>query len=491
MADASALEIAALLQQGNLVQAGYQLRALLQNEPDNPEGHRQMALLASRQGDLSAALEHMARAVVLLPARTDYRFQLGSLLAHSGQYESSLTHFESAVSVSPDFADAWYLMGLSLMRSGREREAAAALRRAWTLMPKDDRVLRALAELEFRSGYPADALPLWDELHRRHPDDITIILRKGETLSRLGMPDEAISVYSEGLQDSIDSEELWMALGQAEEDHGNRSGAEQAFNHALRLRPGWAFPLAGLLGLKRGDSAHDLLAQASTLLASSGLSDHDRALIGYEMGKAFDARGDHAQAMARWNDANSARIRMVGPFDPSTLLKKTDDILRAHPLRKVAANPHASMDDRLVFIVGMPRSGTTLTEQIIAAHPLAFGCGELPDIAMISRQLAPQPGDARPFENNCLSRQCTRDAIERYVEAVTRHAPEGSSRLVDKAPLNFLHLGLIAELFPRARVIWCRRDPRDIAISIYGENFALDEKYATSLHGIACYISMH
>lgn len=485
MMDTELEEIASLLQQRAFMQAESRLRQLLARFPGDPAVHRLLALLASGMGRNTEALQHMVNASALAPESAEFHFQLGSLLAAGGRYAEGIEHFSSAIRLQPGFADAWHFQGISLVRMQRDREALPALRRACQLAPDNLKTLEALAEAEFRCGYPADALPLWEHLQRVRPGDTHIVLRIGETLSRLGFLDRSISTYQAALEQLPDASELWMALAQAQEDKGDREAARHAFERALALRPGWAFPLGGLLGLERGQASPALIDSATALLASPSLSDHDRSLVGYELGKVFDAKGEYAAAISIWTDANAARRRMTGPYDPAELELMVEQAVgndQSSLLARFLAP--GNRDSRFVFIVGMPRSGTTLTEQIIAAHPLAFGCGELPDMALIARDLQ-WPWNASGIDDRKLQQ-----AIARYVDAATRHAPAGAIRLVDKAPLNFLHLDLVALLFPCTRVIWCRRDPRDIAISIYGENFALGEKYASDLTDIAHYIEM-
>lgn len=484
-------EIAALLQQGKFAQAENLSRKLLQEFPEDADLRRRIALLASRAGQHALALNCMTQAAALAPKFVEYRFQLGCLLAHAGHYAQSLTEFEETVLGWPDFADGWYFKGVALLRLGRDREALPALRRAHSLASKDAKILRALADLEFRIGYPADALPLWEQLHQLQPGDIEIILKKGETLSRLGSLDQAISTYSDGIRHAPDSPDLWMALAQAQDDRGDRIAAAQAFGKALHLRPDWPFPMAGLLSLHRDHAPESMVERTRFLLASASITDHDRSLLGYELGKVLDARGEYAEAMERWNDANSARIRMTGPFDPARLESKANNIIETCTAESFARPMSGSPEEhRFIFVVGMPRSGTTLTEQIIAAHPSAFGCGELPDIALISRELALEMARrGKPAARDYAPSQIT-EAIRKYTASAARHAPAEAMRLVDKAPLNFWDLDLIVRMFPQARVIWCRRDPRDIAISIYGENFALDERYATSLAWILQYVAI-
>ena len=485
MMDEELQEIASLLQQRAFAQAEYRLRKLLAGFPQHPAVHRMLALLASGMGRNAEALEHMTQASKLAPESAEFHFQLGSLLAHAGHYAKGLEHFTAATRLQPGFAEAWHFQGISLVRMQRDREALPALRHASQLAPDNLKILETLADTEFRCGYPADALPLWARLQALHPGDMHVVLRMGETLSRLGFLDRSIATYQAALERRPESSELWMALAQAQEDLGDREAASQAFERALALRPGWAFPLAGLLGLQRGQAPQSLIDSTTRLLASPSLSDHDRSLVGYELGKVFDAKGDYAAALSHWADANTARQRMTGPYDPAELQLTVEQAMgndqSSLPARSLALG---NQDSRFVFIVGMPRSGTTLTEQIIAAHPLAFGCGELPDMALIARDLR-WPENASGSDAWMLQQ-----AITRYTEAATRHSPAKAIRLIDKAPLNYFHLDLIALLFPHARVIWCRRDPRDIAISIYGENFALNEKYASDFPGIAHHIEM-
>ena len=185
--------------------------------------------------------------------------------------------------------------------------------------------------------------------------------------------------------------------------------------------------------------------------------------------------------------ANAARRRDQGEPDPADLARRVDASLAVfdRALFERAAGT-GNPDERPVFIVGMPRSGTTLLEQMLAAHPQVHGAGELPDVSLIARALPSRRG--RPQQWPHILEDIALDAIpaaaQRYLAAALRQAPAGTARVIDKYPMNYYLLGLVALMFPRARVIWCRRDPRDIAISIYGENFALAERLATRLDGI-------
>lgn len=468
--------------------------------PPPAEGHaaaaaqKAMAAQAARAGHYPQALAHMQRACELAPEAMGLRVELGCLLAHQGQLDASLAHFRLATEREPSLLDAWHFLGVTLLRLGRSLAAIAALRHAFAIAPDRPGTREALAEAEFRAGFPADALPLWRELSRRRPDDEDSTLKLGETLTRLGQGAEAVAVFRAALARRSSSPGLWMALGQAAEATGERDAAAQAYERALALRPGWIFPLSALLGLLRA-RAPDVRVDDATARLAGALPDGERAMLGYELGKVLDGRGEHAAAMQRWDDANAARRRERGDFDDAAMQLRIERTIATFDAQLFATRageiPGRSDDPRPVFVVGMPRSGTTLTEQILAAHPQVFGAGELLELALIARSLPTRDGSPPgwPPRLDQLAPDVIAWAARRWLEGASRGAPADAARLVDKEPMNFHLLGLAALMFPRARVIWCRRDPRDIAVSIYGENFSLDEPFATSMHGIGRYIA--
>ena len=454
-----------------------------------------VAQAAMRMGQPAFALSAMHQAVQLAPSDADLRFQYACLLAHEGQHSSALEHFYTSVPLQAGNPQAWRLLGVTLQRLGRHAEALKPLRKARELAPDNERVLETLAESEFHAGYPADALPLLQSLWQAKPSEPRRVLRLAETYNRLGRHQDAFTLLERSVPTIGEPDDLLVAMAQTAEDMGDREAAAHAYRAALARRPDWAFPLSGLLGLHRGSVDDALIAQSQSLMADEHLPDPDRALLGYELGKVFDARQRFDEAMSCWHQASAARQRMTGPADIAGYarqINKNIELLTRERLDARRARWAGHPDPRLLFIVGMPRSGTTLTEQILAAHPRGHGGGELPDIGLIVRNLPLEVGRDRTWPE-CLDDigdATLRTAAERYLQAATRGAPPAAATLVDKAPLNFLQLGLIELLFPHARVVWCRRDPRDIAVSVYGENFALEERLANALDDIGHYISL-
>ncbi|AUZ55608.1 hypothetical protein B1L07_11510 [Stenotrophomonas acidaminiphila] len=341
---------------------------------------------------------------------------------------------------------------------------------------------RILAEAELEANHPESAQALYAELLHTSPTDCTLRLRLAETHSQTADNQKAISILQQGLELTPDEPALHMALAQLLEDEGDGSEAERAYNAALRLSPGWPVALAGLIGVRRQPD-EELEQKALEILQSPTTHNADRAPLGYALGKLFDRSGRYPDAMHAWNIANAARTRTAGAYDPAALLRHLE-YLETH---YGGLQPHPPANDdqtpTVVFIVGMPRSGTTLTERLLAAHPFVHGCGELPDLPRIASELGPE----WPRLSTSMPTEALQALRADYLRSACRNAPPGKRVFVDKAPLNFFQLGLAQALFPNARVIWCRRDRRDVALSIYSENFSPASTFSTSFEGIAAY----
>lgn len=487
-------QIDQLQRQGAWAEAESRLQALAAQHPAQARIQRELAVLAARTGRLPLALQAMQRALTLAPQAAALHCEYGRLLGSAGRSDEALGAFRRASELDPQSAEAWFFLGVTELRAGAGAAAIAALRRAHALAPQSTPFLRALADAEFDYGDPSDALPCWRQLREATPDDLSCNLRLAETYSRLSRHAQAIELLVDGLRRTPQSPELFLALAQAREDTGDREGAEAAYRDALRWRPRWPLAVGALLELWRGRAESAMVELARELQASSALTDAERALVGFGLGKADDAAGRHEQAFRSWADANAARRRQIGPLDRDALRERIDTLCavydRALFSRLVGGG---SVDARPVFVVGMPRSGTTLVEQILASHPQVHGCGELPDLALLAHGLPLRLG--RLHEGGRAAAALQPDDLNsmaaRYLATLDDNGARDVARAIDKAPLNFFHVGLAALLFPQARVIWCRRDPRDVGLSIFSENFSLQSNYATDLADIGLFHQGH
>jgi tetratricopeptide (TPR) repeat protein len=483
--------MAGQLEDGNFDAAARTGTALLAAAPSHPGVHRNLALLAHATGDIPKAVEHMRRACGFAPDDATLHKQLASLLVNHQRLSEALVHFDASLKLVPDDGHTWYLAGLALLRQGSAPLAVRALQYARRYLPDDLRLQQAFAHASFDGGLPENALPVWRSFANTRPDDLVTQLKLGELLSRNGKYEEALTHFAQLAQQPSFAADASMAMAQAHEDLGNRPQAADAYRQALKARPGWAMPSAGLLQLQPENASESEVDHVRQLLADTTTPDAERALLGYAVGKVYDRHGEYANAFDCWRQANRARRRMVGEPNPQALGRRVDALMQhcaRWPFASHIPIQPAAIGRRMVLIVGMPRSGTTLTEQIIASHPLAHGCGELAELPLLASALWPSLQPHPPAWSAPLTSEVLGEAAASYSRAASRGASLEAQVLVDKAPLNFFNLWLIALLRPDTKIVWCRRHPLDIAVSIYGENFALEERLCTRLDGIGHYI---
>jgi len=480
------------LRQSRLLEAEQALAPLLQQMPRDPAVHRAHAVLAQSAGRNDQALQAMRTAVGLAPDAVPLLMEFGQFLASTGHADESVETFRRVAALQPASPEAWYFLGMALYTARRDADALPAFRQAHTLAPGQPQIARALAETEYALEHHAEALMMYERLAEQTAPgqsiDAGLFLRLSQCRRKTGAPAQALDTVREGLQRFADDALLWLELGWVQEDLGDATQAQEAYARAHALQPEWGDPLAASIALLRAQAPESLVDEAEALLAKATVPEHQQAYLHYVLGKRDDARGAHAEAARHWSSANALRRRVDGGFDRAEYSAKIDatiEALTADLLR--ARHADALRDERPVFVLGMPRSGTTLAEQILAAHPQAYGCGELTGIVSIAQDASVGTGlrwpqDAARFDAAWAHRQASA-----YLQ-LAGAAADGAARLIDKQPYNFLHVGLIAMLFADARIVWCRRDPSDIALSIFSESFSPLATYATDIDDIRFFI---
>jgi tetratricopeptide (TPR) repeat protein len=379
--------------------------------------------------------------------------------------------------------------GLSLLRQGRVDAALAALEGAAGLAPNWAEAHAQLGAARMVRGHFQAALAALRKAAELAPGDAPILNQLGAALLNVGELDEAAAAYARVLEADPDNEDAVLGRAAVLERQGAFEAAFALLEPLLAagsLRFEVAYVLGGLARhLGREAEAVDWIERA---LAGPDdpLRPDQRRVLHVRAGNLLDRMGEYDRAFDHFRRANALG---TGPFDLEGHRKETDRIVAAYDRETLAALPRSSVDSELpVFILGMPRSGTSLTEQILASHPAVFGAGELPDLRDIAHLAAATTGKRLPYPEcvRLLSQGGMNALAQRYLTGLRRKAPD-ALRITDKMPHNFELLGLIALLFPKARVLHCVRDPMDNCLSCYTVGYTGVHGYANDLATLGRY----
>jgi len=309
----------------------------------------------------------------------------------------------------------------------------------------------------------------------------------GVTLMKLGRRQEAREVYRKGRSLQPDSIDLMVCEADLLEQEGEFDAALEQILPLMDRgveHPGVGLVFAHLC--RHFQCCPEAVNYLEGLLKKSELSESNREEIHFALGKLYDTEGDYDSAFAHFRKANEIRPNRFNPQRHAATFTVLMEVFSAEFL---AGKPRATIhSERPLFIVGMPRSGTSLVEQILASHPAVYGAGELGEMGGLVGELAAGRYGKRGYPD-CF-RGLTQKVLDRlakkYLDRLEQLAPEAQC-VTDKMPQNYQHLGLISMLFPGVRIIHCTRDPRDTCLSIYFQHFFENITFANNLEHLGRY----
>jgi len=378
----------------------------------------------------------------------------------SGRHEEAVAVYERLLSLEPAWADGWYNLGQAQWRARRFESALRSYQRA----------------LDLDIARP-------EEVH----------LNRSVILARhLGRIDDAVHELEAALQRNPRCLPALLNLGNVCEQRGNRERARQCYDQALRVDPTQALALSRLPNLQMlRDAGDPMIARLHEAVRQPGRSAAERADLGFGLGKALDDVGRHDEAFAVYRAANQASREAGGcvRYDAAAHERLIERLVAAFPgpvARPAAAGGTAGGRAPPLFICGMFRSGSTLIEQVLAAHPAVTPGGELDLLPALARKHLPPDGAWPVLGDPAALQALARD----HLGALAQRFPAAAT-LTDKRPDNFLHIGLIKALFPDARIVFTRRDPMDNCLSIYFLHLSHAMPYALDLPDTAHWYRQH
>jgi tetratricopeptide (TPR) repeat protein len=429
-------------------------------------------------GRPAEALPHCREAVRLCPGEAVLHYQLGLALRAVGQPGEARDAFLEAVRRDARYARAYAELGTLLRQEGRFRQALACFREAARLEDGNAALWQLAGELHWDLGEFEPATTCWQRVLALDPQRAEGHLGLACGLQERGCLDEAREHYRIALRLQPNLARAQVGLGHLHEMMGERVEAEAAYRDALRLVPNDALALACLAKLLGGKLPEADRAAVEQCLADPSLVPEIRAHLLFGLAHVLDAREDFAGAAEtsrRANAAMSAARRGRREYDSAAHAAFVANVLRVFGKDFFARVAGMGLPtERPVFVFGLPRSGTTLIEQVLASHSRVHGAGELLASVETFERLPAVLGRAGP-PVDCV-RRLDAASIRRlggeYLERLKAPEGVGAERLIDKMPENYLYLGYLAALFPRATFIHCRRDLRDTAVSCWLTDFS-------------------
>ena len=446
------------------------------------------ALSLQRNGQIAKAVSIYERLVTDNPKDSHALHYLGLAHMQLGNLSKASALLEHSLTLDPVDTNALNDYGIIKTKLGEHEHALRSFDRALELSPCHADALSNIAALLNSQRMPYEALPYLERLNELQPDSIDTIFRLAHTCLKLGDAERAIAGLRRVINLQPHHERARLMLGQALESIGKFTQARAMYLAALRRDENNVVALSKLLSFRDQEPEQTWIDKARQLLHSATIVDSDRIRLRIALGQHYDRNGEYEEAFENFRVGCELKFARA-PFDSRAYSDIINRLMATYSTEFFSAAPrHNISSDRPIFIVGMPRSGTTLLEHILASHSKVAGGGELTGIMTIDSQIHHLRGGCRPYPDGVRDLQTSDLArmAQQYLRRLDR-VSAAADRVTDKQPFNFMHLGLIAILFPGAQIIHCRRDPLDTCLSCYFTSFADDFQFANDLNTLGRY----
>jgi tetratricopeptide (TPR) repeat protein len=510
----SALLGAALNRQGRGREAEPLLRLALAEEPNYAKGHEELGRSLALQGRAEEAVEHLRRALAIDPKLQSAQLSLVQALGDCGRADEAQALMDSFLGADP--ARRLIAQAAEHHRAGRLEEAEGVYREILQRDPRNLEALRLLGSIAISAEHygqaekllkravelAPDFLAAWIDLARAQlerldlpaalasieraeqldPHSANVQVHLANVLARSGRHEDAIEAYRKATTLQPGATAGYLGLGNVLKTVGRQAEAIEAYRQATRLRPELSEAWWSLSNLKTFRFADDEVAAMERQLESGALPEEARAQFSFALGKALEDRDEHARAFACYERGNRTR-RALERYDPVQTEVINERIRAVFDADFLARHAGAGDPDPApIFVVGLPRTGSTLVEQVLASHSQVDATHELPEIGRLIQGINRDRSDRVAYPEAVRDFDAAQWAAlgGSYLEE-TRKYRRDAPRFVDKMPNNFANLGLVALALPNARIVNTRRHPLDTCLSCYKQLFARGQPFTYDL----------
>ena len=452
-----------LYNQGKLQQALEQATVLLQQFPSSSSLYNISGAVYKGLGQLDASVGAYKKALSIKPDYAEAYYNMGVILKHQGKLEEAIEACNKALVIKPDNAEAYNNMGIALQEQGKLEESIEAYNKALAIKPDYADAYYNMGGTLQEQRKLEDALEAYNKALAIKPDYAEASNNMGGTLKEQGKLEEAIEAYNKALAIKPDYAEAYNNMGVTLQNQGKPEAATEAYNKALAIKPDYAGAHRHLSTVTKYNPNDPQINEVDELLQRQNLNKSDRCYLHYTYAKMKEDLGDLSVAFDNYVAGGELRQKLL-TYDFTQDQKLFSKIKNTAPqFKDVALNlSREAIKHTPIFILGMPRSGTTLIEQIISSHTQVTGAGELGYLSRFGTKLI--AGLTAP----------TVEAIsvfrERYLTGLAKRA-NGQAFVTVKMPQNFQYIALICAAFPEAKVIHVQRDAKAICWSNFKHYF--------------------
>jgi tetratricopeptide (TPR) repeat protein len=450
-------------------------------KPDYAEAHYNLGITLKELGRLDEAAASYMQAIALKPDYALAHTNLGNTLKELGRLDESEASFRQAIALKPDYALAHSNLGGTLQELGRLDEALASLNQAIAFKPDFAEAHSNLGNSLQELGRLDEALASCRQAIALKPDFAEAHSNLGITLKELGRLDEALASYTQAIALKPDYALAHSNIGNSLQELGRLDEALASYKQAIGLKPDFAEAHRALTSMKKFESKDEQYSKMLELYLDKNISEEQRCHINFGLAKASEDLGDYEQAYTYYGEGNALRKRLL-TYDINQDVELFKQLKSSYPkIEKNSLEPDKLTKNLMpVFIVGMPRSGTTLVEQIVSSHSQVTGAGEL--------NFARQFGAAIAAGITEVNNDALLDFRQNYLNKL-QNVSNGNLIVTDKMPQNFRYIGLLAAAFPEAKIIYVKRNPAAVCWANYKQYFV--SKSLGYCYGLDDVISYH
>jgi predicted Zn-dependent protease len=479
----------ALMQTGDSKGAIQSLQQAVRLKPDLPQAWRVLGDQFAALGDVDAA--DAAYAAHVRFSTRDPRLLAAGAALHSNDLPQAESLLRAHLHQAPTDVAALRMMAELAARLGRQEDAEALLVQCLKLAPGFRAARQNLAMVLHRGNKPKQALEHIDLLLGEQPHSANMRNLKAVVLCRIGSYDDAIALYDGLVSEHPQQARLWLSLGHALKTAGHTPRAIDAYRRSLALEPARGEIWWSLANLKTFKFSDDDVRVMQDQLAQSGLSNEDVLQLHFALGKALEDREGYAASFAHYAEGNAIRREQLR-YSAEDTTARVAKVERTYTTQFFADRQGCgSSSPDPIFVLGLPRAGSTLIEQILSSHSAVEGTMELPEVISMTRELRVQARDGQTLPYHDVLAGLSGDELralgEQYLSHTRIHRKTNTPFFIDKMPNNFQHIGLIHLMLPNAKIIDARRHPLACCFSGFKQHFARGQAFTYSLDDIGRY----